>query len=156
MVDDELTLNRKVIEDLFTHAQHGDVVSFLKLHASDACLVDPVFGCLSGLDLRSFISRQFSLLHQFNVRHTVLDIGLCSSVVRLAVSARDSSVQGGDGFEMDACVITRDGIVLRHEIEFDVANWARTMLPGVHLYRGILPGWRRHLSARAHRLFLGP
>jgi len=113
-----------------------------------------VFGCLSGLDLRSFISKQFSVLRQFEVKHTVLDIGLCSSVVRLAVSARDESAQHRDGFEMDACIITRDGIVLRHEVDFDVATWARTMLPGVHLYRGILPGWRRHLSARAHRLFL--
>lgn len=154
MVDDELKLNRKVIEDLFMHARQGDVSSFLKLHADDAYLEDPVFGCLSGLDLRSFISKQFTALRQFDVKHTVLDIGLCSSVVRMAVSARDESVQDSDRFEMNACVITKDGIVLRHEVDFDIANWAKIMLPGVHLYRGIVPGWRRHLSARARRLFL--
>lgn len=155
MVDDELKLNRRVIDDLFVHARQGDVSSFLKLHANDACLVDPVFGCLSGLDLRSFIRMQFGVLDQFDVKHTVLDIGLCSSVVRLAVSAREESAQDRVGFEMDACVVTRDGIVLRHEVDFDIADWARTMLPEVHLYRRILPGWRRHISARAHRLLLG-
>jgi hypothetical protein len=154
MIDDELKLNRKIIEDLFVYAGNGDVPRFLDLHAADACIVDPVLGCLSGDELKSFLSKQFDVFRQFDVEHSVLDVGLCSSLVRLAVSARDDKTAGQQRLEIDANVVTRDGIVLRHELDFDITKWARTMLPGVSLYRGVLPWWRRKLAAQAYRLLI--
>lgn len=154
MIDDELSANRRIIDGLFIHAQRRDALGFLSLYAADARLIDPVLGCLSGSRLTTFLHRLFATLRQFDAEYAVEDVGLRSSRIRVTLRARRENARKRERLEVEAHLITRDGIIVSHEVEFDIARWARIMLPGEKCGWRIYPGWRRRLADIAGRHFL--
>lgn len=153
MIDDELTVNRRVVHDLFLYAHRGDASGFLSLHAADALLMHPVLGDLAGSRLTTFLLGQFEALRHFDMEYVVADIGLCSSRVRVTLSAKDENAQSREPMELEDNLIMKSGAVIRHDVDFDIAHWGRVMLPDQQ-WRRIYPGWRRHLREAARKRLL--
>lgn len=145
----EASANAALIERFYSAFARRDVETMLSCYRSDVTFKDPVFGVLSGPEVRA-------MWRMLNTRATDLEIDFGAVVAteragsahweaRYTYSATGRPVHN----RIDASFEFRDGLIARHVDRFSLWRWAAMALGGTGALLGWLPPMRDAIHARA-------
>jgi ketosteroid isomerase-like protein len=145
----ETNANAALIERFYSAFARRDVEAMLACYLSDVAFEDPVFGELSGAQVRA-------MWRMLNARATdlAIEFGAVAATDRVGSAhweARYTYTGSGRPVHnrIDASFEFRDGLIARHVDRFSLWRWAAMALGGTGALLGWLPPMRSAIRARA-------
>jgi ketosteroid isomerase-like protein len=145
----ETSANVGLIERFYSAFARRDVDAMLSCYRPDVAFDDPVFGALSGAQVRA-------MWRMLNARATNLEITFGA----VAATEREGSAQWEARYiysatgrpvhnRISAAFEFRDGLIARHVDRFSLWRWAAMALGGTGALLGWFPPMRSAIRARA-------
>lgn len=145
----DASANAALIERFYSAFARREVEAMLSCYRPDVSFKDPVFGALSGAQVRAMWrmlnARATDLEIDFDAITATDELGSARWEARYSYSGTGRPVHN----RIAACFEFRDGLIARHVDRFSLWRWAAMALGGTGALLGWFPPFRNAIRTRA-------